>query len=141
MENIPKKMHKANPNKSSTNEENKESRLIIPTKPRNSQKLNKQKKREYFDKKLDESLPQNIKKISKSKERLVSLLAEIQEPLDEFGDTFNSRQWELVMYCFNDLNLDLLWNKPHMVKAPEYMKTIKGDKNFKYSLGDIFSKK
>ena len=42
------------------------------------------------------------------------------------------------MYCFNDLNLDLLWNKPHMVKDPEYMKTIKGDKKFKYSLGDIY---
>ena len=89
MENIPKKMHKANLNKSSTNEENKESRLIIPTKQRNCQNSNKQRKREYFDRKIDENLLQNIKKISKSKERLVSLLAEIQEPLDEFGDTFN----------------------------------------------------
>ena len=138
MENIPKKMHKANHNKSSTKEENKESRIIIPINPRNSQNSNKQRKREYFDRKLDENLLKNIKKISNSKERLVSLLAEIQEPLDDFGDKFNSRQWELVMYCFNDLNLDLLWNKPHMVKAPEYMKTIKGDKNFKYSLGDIY---
>ena len=92
MMNIPKKELKAKPNKYSTKEVNKESRLIIPIKPRNSQKSNKQRKREYFDRKLDESLLQNIKKISKSKERLVSLLAEIKEPLDESADKLNSRQ-------------------------------------------------
>ena len=138
MENIPKKMIKANPNKSSTKEENTESRLIIPIKPRDSQNSNKQRKREYFDRKLDENLLKKIKKISNSKERLVSLLSEIKEPLDEFGDKLNSRQWERVMYWFNVLNLELLWNKPHNVKAPEYIKIIKQNPNYEYSLGDIY---
>ena len=138
MENIPKKELRANPTKSSTKEENKESRLIIPIKPRNSQNSNKQRKREYFDRKLDENLLKNIKKIPNSKEGLVSLLAEIKDPLDEFGDKLNSRQWERVMYWFNVLNLALLWNKPHNVKAPEYMKMIKQNPNYEYSLGDIY---
>ena len=138
MENIPKKELRANPTKSSTKEENKESRVIIPIKQRNYQNSNKQRKREYFDRKLDENLLKNVKKISNSKERLVSLLAEIKEPLDEFGDKLNSRQWERVMYWFNDLNLSLLWNKPHKVKAPEYMKMIKQNPNYEYSLGDIY---
>ena len=138
MENTPKKDLKANPIKSSTNEENKESTSFVPIKSRNNQKSNMQKKREWFDRKLDESLVQNIKKICNSKKILIFLLTEIKEPLDDFADKFNSRQWERVMYCFNDLNLELLWSEPHKIKAPEYMKNIKGDIKFKYSLEDIY---
>ena len=53
MENTPKKDLKANSIKSSTNEENKESTSFVPIKSRNNQKSNKQRKREYFDRKLD----------------------------------------------------------------------------------------
>ena len=96
----------------------------------------KEKKAKLFQKRLNKTLRNNIKRLKNGKDRLISLLWNIEFPLVYFSNNPNMKFWIQIMNWFNELKIETLLNEPSKIITPASVKKQMNNELFEFSEDD-----